>query len=266
MQVGGVLDPANGLADRLLPLRCRQRAVVPADVDGSDRRLERARRPRYLAVRGDGGQPGVARTVPAEDRPRHHEHRAVGRVVEREGAERDQARAPAAHRVVDVRAVGDLAEPLLRGGEPVRAQRAASPARPRPTRPGQRTAAPTRRPPARVPRSRKSSPGSGTGTLRTISRSPYESPPGRSLWSLWVPYGSAITSNSSRGRGPPGWPARQLACPHPGQSFRVPPGGLLAPGEQVSRWLAACHSRQLLGSRGESICAIAGSTPGATRQ
>ena len=53
-----------------------------------------------------------------------------------------------------------------------------------------------------------------------------------------------------------------------GSVFRVPlhlqpMGGLLAPGKQLPCRFAA---RQPLNSRGESICAIAGSAPGATRQ
>ncbi len=71
------------------------------------------------ALGGDRGQPGVTGAVPAEHRLRHDEHRALGRVIESEGAERDQARASPTYRVVDVRTLGDLMEPLLAGREPV---------------------------------------------------------------------------------------------------------------------------------------------------
>jgi hypothetical protein len=104
-------------------IRRRQRPVVPPDVAGRGGRVERlvSRRglPGLFAGRGHGGQPRVARAVAAEDRARHDEHRAVGRVVEGEGAERDKTRATAADSVLDARTVGDLTQPLLRGDEPV---------------------------------------------------------------------------------------------------------------------------------------------------
>ena len=87
------------------------------------------RLPGGLALRGDGGQPGVPGAVPAQDRPRHDEHRAVGCVVEREAAERDQARTASAHLIIDLRAVDDLAQPLLPVGEPVRPGRQRDPRR-----------------------------------------------------------------------------------------------------------------------------------------
>jgi hypothetical protein len=100
---------------------------VPADDVRRLRGIEGSPPPRGLALWSDGGQPGVPGAIPAEDRPRHNEHRAVGCVVEREAAERDQARTASAHLVIDLGAVDELAQPFLSVGEPVRSGRKRDP-------------------------------------------------------------------------------------------------------------------------------------------
>ena len=125
------LDRADGLGHRPLPARPWQAAVLPADSGRRGQPGVRGRRPGsgYLASFGDRGEPGPATAVPAQHRARDDQDRTVRRGVEREGAERDRARAAYPDRVVDVGGVEHRAKPLLSGGEPVVAGRERDPDR-----------------------------------------------------------------------------------------------------------------------------------------
>jgi hypothetical protein len=112
-------DPAYRLGHRLLPVRSGQRPVLP--LDGA--RVGEGHRLAVLAVGlarpRDDREPGQSRAVPAENDPRHAHHRPIRAVIEREAAERDQARAVDVNLIGDLGPVKDLAQPLPPGREPV---------------------------------------------------------------------------------------------------------------------------------------------------
>ncbi|MPM94968.1 hypothetical protein SDC9_142117 [bioreactor metagenome] len=101
-------DPADGGADRRLPIRAGHRSVRPGHRPGTDRGGGPGRQRRLrqrLIDRADPGHPVLA-VAAAEHQRRHHQHRTAGRVVVVEGEGSEGQRPDPRGQVVRPRAGG----------------------------------------------------------------------------------------------------------------------------------------------------------------